>query len=119
MAEKSETKPTAAWYDKVGYSMAWLLLIQKAAWYRAEGHNEKYIVAVDTLMIILLKKERDTIKSLKKKLLETAEWGMRGKLAVYDSLLEGIVDVLEDGGWLTKDFVMESTHVQLEPDGNI
>lgn len=94
----------------------WLNLIQRAAWHRIEGSNDKYTIAIDTIIRTLLKNDRIPIKKRKEELFSKANYGLEERLARYDDLLEAIVDKLEDSGYLTKDFVLEATTVQLEPD---
>lgn len=86
----------------------WFQLIFKATSYRMEERNSQYVVAVDSLIRTLLKNERDPIKELKKGLLDKANYGFDELLGVYDELLENIVDILEDNGYLTKQFVIET-----------
>ena len=94
----------------------WLNLIQRAAWHRMEGDNDKYTLAIDTIIRTLLKSDREHIKKLKKGLFSRPKYGIDERLGLYDDLLEGIVDKLEDSGYLTKDFVLDATTVRLEPD---
>ena len=94
----------------------WVHLLQRASIQRIEGYNDKYIVAVDAIVRSLLKDEREPIKKLKGELMSEVSYGFDDKLAVYDRLYEAIVDKLEDSGFLTKDFVISATTVQLEPD---
>ena len=80
-----------------------------------ESNHYKYIEAIDAITRTLLRRERIPVKELKKELLSKAVYGLKGQLAVYDELLERIVDVLEDGGYLSHDIVIEATQVRLEP----
>lgn len=65
-------------------------------------------MAVDSLIRTLLKNEREHIKKLKKELLSKPNYGLEEKLRIYDDLLESIVDILEDSGYLTKEFIIET-----------
>lgn len=75
---------------------------------RIEGNHPQYIVAVDSLIRTLLKSERTPIKELKSRLLNNTTYGLDRILDVYDQLLEAIVDILEDTGYLTRDFVIDA-----------
>ena len=89
----------------------------KAAHYRAVNKTEDYINCVDTLIITLLKNEREPVKKLKKTLISKKKYGLQQNMGLYDELLEYIVDILEDAGYLTKEFIVEATTVELEPEG--
>lgn len=87
----------------------------KASHYRAVNKTEDYINCVDTLIITLLKNEREPVKELKKELFSKENYGMSRNMAIYDQLFEYIVDILEESGYLTKEFIIEATTVELEP----
>ena len=88
----------------------------KAAHYRAVNKTEDYINCVDTLIITLLKKEREPVKELKKSLFSKDNYGISRNRGIYDQLFEYIVDILEEAGYLTKEFIIEATTVELEPE---
>ena len=107
-SQKKTSGKSTSWFDKVSYSQMWFQLIFKATSYRMEERNNQYVVAVDSLIRTLLKNERDPIKERRKELLDKANYGFDAILGIYDELLEDIVDILEDNGYLTKQFVIET-----------
>jgi hypothetical protein len=71
--------------------------------------------AIDTIISTLLKEDREPIKKLKQELLSKTDFGLEAKLAVYSIVLEAIVDQLEDSGYLTREFIINTGQVGLEP----
>jgi len=80
----------------------------RATIHRIEGKNDAYIISIDALTRTLLKNERETVLKRRKELFAAPSYGLDEKLASYDSLLECIIDTLEDSGFLTKDLLFET-----------
>lgn len=80
----------------------------KATTFRANGREQDYINTINALIVSLLKKERDPVKELKNRLLAKDKFGISDDMRLYDELLEGIIDILEDSGYLTKDFIIQT-----------
>lgn len=91
----------------------WMDLIYRATLHRIEGHNTAYMVAVDGLIRTMLKSDREVVKERKKSLTLEVNYGLDEKMAIYDELLECVVDTLEDSGYLTKQFVIETFDAEI------
>jgi hypothetical protein len=96
----------------------WSNLIFKATTHRIEGDNSKYITAVDAITRTLLKKDRETVKKAKSALGRGLGYGLDNKLELYDGILESIVDTLEDSGYLSKEFILETFNSEVTPIGD-
>lgn len=102
---EKERERNPSWYDRAQYSKnVWMALFQRIAEFRAKGERSKCKDAIDTLLIVIFKQERDIVKNYIKEL--DAQFVNPSKADIdkkYDLILEKIVDVLEESRWLTRE----------------
>lgn len=99
----------ASFGDKTKYSDVWILIIKHATLARIQCNNPEYYRSIDTLILVLLKGQRIKAKAFKNVL---SSKGFKG-LNLYDKLLEYIVDILDEAGYLTKKAILQSGGLDL------
>lgn len=113
-----EIKKNPSWYDRAQYSKIWLVLFQRVAEFRAKGERSKCKDAIDTLILMIFKSERDVVKNYIKELDDQFKNPTKSDVdKKYDLILEKIVDVLEESRWLTREgtsTMMEEGHEGFE-----
>ena len=88
----------ASYEDKVRYPDVWVLLLKKASECRLEGKNPEYYRTVQTLMHMLIDKDRILAKCA----YEYHQQKGLEKLDLYDKVIEFIIDLLAEKGYLTR-----------------
>ena len=107
----SEFEEKASYLDKTKFSDTWVLLIRRATLARIILDLPEYRRCIDTLLLVLIRKERDLAVNYLNELRKLNPNFDENKL--YDLVLTRIIDLLNEGGYLTK-----KSFVEICGDGN-
>lgn len=94
--------------DKVAYTQHWIELIRHATNLRINRDNGGYIVAMKMLVSSLLSEERKDVRAY----ITEKHKGQFDNMVeleqseLYDDILEKVIDVLQEKGYLTKDTII-------------
>lgn len=81
--------------------------------HKSDGESQRYIATVDSLILSLLKNEREPILESKRAVLSKGEFGLDQKVEAYDGIFIQIIDSLEAEGYLTRDFIIETFNADI------